>query len=77
MTLPNRCAREQNAQSNDGFAARIQGLLSQLQRERSFPDRLLVHENARAHFVATAPWRALIEERRQKAVLAIEKMRRS
>jgi two-component system LytT family response regulator len=45
-------AREQNAQSNDGFAARIQGLLSQLQRERSFPDRLLVHENARAHFVA-------------------------
>jgi two-component system LytT family response regulator len=45
-------AREQNALSNDGFAARIQELLGQLQRERSFPDRLLVHENERAHFVA-------------------------
>jgi two-component system LytT family response regulator len=45
-------AREQNAQSNEGFAARIQELLGQLQRERSFPDRLLVHENDRAHFVA-------------------------
>jgi len=40
-----------NAQSNDGFATRIQELLNQLQRERSFPDRLLVHENERAHFV--------------------------
>jgi two-component system, LytTR family, response regulator len=47
-----RRAREQNAVSNDGFAARIQELLGQLQRERSFPDRLLVHENERAHFVA-------------------------
>ena len=47
-----RRAREQNAQSSDGFAARIQELLSQLQRERSFPDRLLVHENERAHFVS-------------------------
>ncbi len=45
-------ARDQNAQSSDGFAARIQDLLRQLQRERSFPDRLLVHENARAHFVS-------------------------
>jgi len=44
-------ARELNAQSNDGFATRIQELLNQLQRERSFPDRLLVHENERAHFV--------------------------
>ena len=47
-----RRARDQNAQSNDGFASRIQDLLRQLQRERSFPDRLLVHENARAHFVS-------------------------
>jgi two-component system LytT family response regulator len=47
-----RRAREQNAQSSDGFSARIQDLLSQLQRERAFPDRLLVHENARAHFVS-------------------------
>src|SRR5208282_1037997 len=46
-----RRARELNAQSSDGFGARIQELLSQLQRERSFPDRLLVHENARGHFV--------------------------
>jgi two-component system LytT family response regulator len=45
-------ARDQNVQSSDGFAARIQDLLSQLQRERSFPDRLLVHENGRAHFVS-------------------------
>jgi two-component system LytT family response regulator len=47
-----RRAREQNSLSNDGFAARIQELLGQLQRERSFSDRLLVHENERAHFVA-------------------------
>ena len=47
-----RRAREQNALSSDGFAARIQELLGQLQRERSLPDRLLVHENERAHFVA-------------------------
>jgi two-component system LytT family response regulator len=45
-------AREQNVQSSDGFGARIQDLLRQLQRERAFPDRLLVHENARAHFVS-------------------------
>jgi two-component system LytT family response regulator len=45
-------AREQNAQSSDGFASRLQDLLRQLQRERAFPDRLLVHENARAHFVS-------------------------
>ena len=44
-------ARELNAQSSDGFGARIQDLLRQLERERSFPDRLLVHENERAHFV--------------------------
>jgi two-component system LytT family response regulator len=47
-----RRAREQNTQSNDGFSARIQDLLSQLQRERAFPDRLLVHENARAYFLS-------------------------
>jgi two-component system, LytTR family, response regulator len=46
-----RRARELNAQSKDGFGARIQDLLRQLERERSFPDRLLVHENGRAHFV--------------------------
>ena len=47
-----RRAREQNAQSGEGFGARIQDLLRQLERERSFPDRLLVHENERAHFVS-------------------------
>jgi two-component system, LytTR family, response regulator len=47
-----RRAREQNVQSNGAFALRIQELLNQLQRERSFPDRLLVHENERAHFVS-------------------------
>jgi two-component system, LytTR family, response regulator len=47
-----RRAREQNAHSSDGFAGRLQELLRQLQRERSFPDRLLVHENGRAHFVS-------------------------
>jgi two-component system LytT family response regulator len=46
-----RRAREQNAAASDGFAGRLQELLQQLQRERSFPDRLLVHENGRAHFV--------------------------
>ncbi len=45
-------AREQNAQSSDGFAARLHELLRQVQRERSFSDRLLVHEKERAHFVA-------------------------
>jgi two-component system LytT family response regulator len=47
-----RRAREQSAQASDGFAGRLQELLNQLQRERSFPDRLLVHESGRAHFVA-------------------------
>jgi two-component system, LytTR family, response regulator len=46
-----RRARELNAQSKDRFGARIQDLLRQLEHERSFPDRLLVHENERAHFV--------------------------
>jgi two-component system LytT family response regulator len=46
-----RRARELHAQSKDGFGARIQDLLRQLERERSFPDRLLVHENERAYFV--------------------------
>ena len=45
-------AREQNSQTGDGFAGRLQELLNQLRRERSFPDRLLVHENGRARFVA-------------------------
>jgi two-component system, LytTR family, response regulator len=44
--------RRERAESNDGFASQLQQLLAQLQRERSFPDRILVQENGRAHFVA-------------------------
>jgi two-component system LytT family response regulator len=47
-----RRAREQNPLPGDGFSARLQELLRQVQRERSFSDRLLVHEKERAHFVA-------------------------
>jgi two-component system LytT family response regulator len=46
-----RRVREQQAQSGDGFASRLQELLAQMQRERSFSDRLLVQENGRAYFV--------------------------
>lgn len=44
--------RKERAQSSDGFAPQLQQLVEQLQRERSFPDRILVQENGRAHFVA-------------------------
>lgn len=44
--------RKERAQSSDGFASQLQQLMEQLQRERSFSDRILVQENGRAHFVA-------------------------
>lgn len=44
--------RQEHAQSSDGFASQLQELLQQLQRERSFSERILVQENGRAHFVA-------------------------
>ena len=44
-------ARIQHAQSADGFNSRLQALIEQLQRERTFPDRLLIHEDSRAIFV--------------------------
>jgi two-component system LytT family response regulator len=46
-----RRAREQHAQSSDGFASRLSEMIEQMQRERGFPDRLLIHEDTRAVFV--------------------------
>ena len=46
-----RRAREQHAQSADGFTSRLRDLIEQMQRERGFPDRLLIQEDARAFFV--------------------------
>jgi len=44
--------RKERAQSNDGFVSQLQQLMEQLQKERSFPQHILVQENGRAHFVA-------------------------
>jgi len=46
-----RRARIAHEQSPDGFASRLGAMLEELQREKSLPDRLLVHENSRAVFV--------------------------
>jgi two-component system LytT family response regulator len=46
-----RRARIQHEQSADGFAARLQSMVEQLERETSLPDRLLIQEDARAIFV--------------------------
>jgi two-component system, LytTR family, response regulator len=46
-----RRVRAQQAQSGDAAAARLREMLEQLQREKSFPDRLLIHENDRAFFL--------------------------
>lgn len=46
-----RRARIQHDQPGDGFASRLGAMLEQLQREKSLPDRLLVHEDSRAFFV--------------------------
>lgn len=45
-------AREAHAQSSDGFVSQLQSLVQQLQRERSYSERILVQENGRARFVA-------------------------
>jgi len=47
-----RRVRIQHQQSPDGFAARVQRMVEQLEREKSLPDRLLIHEDSRAIFVA-------------------------
>jgi len=46
-----RRARQQHEQSTDAFATRMHTMLAQLHRENSFPERLLIHEGARAFFV--------------------------
>jgi two-component system LytT family response regulator len=45
-------ARRERGQPSGGFASQLQQLLEQLQKERSFPQHILVQENGRAHFVA-------------------------
>jgi len=47
-----RRVRIQHQQSPDGFAARVQSMVEQLEREKSLLDRLLIHEDSRAIFVA-------------------------
>ena len=46
-----RRARQQHEQSTDAFTSRLHTMLAQLHRERSFPERLLIHEGSRAFFV--------------------------
>jgi len=46
-----RRARQQHEQGTDAFASRLHTMLAQLHRERSFPERLLIHEDVRALFV--------------------------
>ena len=46
-----RRARNQHEQSADGFASRLGEMLEQIQRDKSFTDRLLVQEDSRAFFV--------------------------
>jgi two-component system, LytTR family, response regulator len=46
-----RRARQQHEQTTDAFASRLHTMLAQLHRERSFQERLLIHEDSRAFFV--------------------------
>jgi two-component system LytT family response regulator len=46
-----RRAQSQSAKPNDDFSTRLQSMLEQMQRDRSFPERILIHENERAFFV--------------------------
>jgi len=45
-------ARTQHEQPGDGVSSRLQAMLDQLQREKSFAERLLIQEDTRAVFVA-------------------------
>jgi two-component system LytT family response regulator len=45
-------ARAQQEQATDGFPARVQAMLEQLEREKSFAARILIQEDSRAIFVA-------------------------
>jgi two-component system LytT family response regulator len=46
-------AREQHRQKPDGFDARLRHMLEEWQRERAYPERLLVQEGERSFFVPT------------------------
>jgi two-component system LytT family response regulator len=45
-------AHAQQEQTTDGFSARVQAMLEQLEREKSFAERILIQEDSRAIFVA-------------------------
>lgn len=45
-------ARKAYAKSSDGFVSQLQALVQELQRERSYSERILVQENGRGRFVA-------------------------
>jgi two-component system LytT family response regulator len=47
-----RRIRAQHAQSGDAVTSRLRDMLEQLQREKSFPERLLIQENGRAFFLS-------------------------
>lgn len=47
-------ARAQRDDSNGPFASRLHAMLEQIQREKSFSDRLLIYEDSRAFFVPVA-----------------------
>lgn len=46
-----RRIRAQHQQTGDATASRLREMLEQLQREKSFPDRLFIQENDRAFFL--------------------------
>ena len=45
-------ARIQHDRSADAFSSRLQAMLEQMQREKSFPERILIQEDSRSVFVA-------------------------
>jgi two-component system LytT family response regulator len=56
-------ARIQHEQPGDAFSSRLQAMLEQLQREKSFAERLLIQEDTRAVFVAVKEIRWVEAER--------------
>ena len=46
-----RRAQSHATKASGDFSSRLQSMLEQMQRERSFPERILIHENERAFFV--------------------------
>lgn len=47
-----RRVREEQAQSSDSHVSRLREMLEEMQRERGFPERILIHEDSRAFFVS-------------------------